>query len=304
MALDHLSLRLRPSHCTAAIARCAVDRQWKRVDLADDQGRIVKWAPERLAAAKGGVEVYRGVGMELRAGDRVRWTRNEPGFGLVNGATATVERIDRDGVRFRLEDGSAARLADGDPQLRHLDRAWAATVHAFQGRTVDRIIAAMPADNARLNTQQAFYVAISRDRDRAELVTDDARKLADQLERATGERVVALDGAALQAAHETAFGVRNHTERGPGHAPEATDRGHEAGHLAPSEDGRGTSPRYESGRDRDGNLPEPGAGRHQGGRDSGRSGHWRGRTHGPASESPAEKSMEPAPKPVELDVGM
>ena len=31
-----------------------VDRQWKRVDLADDQGRIVKWAPERLAAAKGG----------------------------------------------------------------------------------------------------------------------------------------------------------------------------------------------------------------------------------------------------------
>jgi hypothetical protein len=108
-----------------------VDRQWKRVDLADSEGRVVKWAPERLAAAKGGVEVYRGVAMELRAGDRVRWTRNNPGAGLVNGATATVERIERDGVRFRLEDGSAARLADGDPQLRHLDRAWSATVHAF-----------------------------------------------------------------------------------------------------------------------------------------------------------------------------
>ena len=113
-----------------------VDRQWKRVDLADGQGRIVKWAPERLAAAKGGVEVYRGVGMELRACDRVRWTRNDPGSGLVNGAVATVERIERDGVRFRLEDGSAARLADGDPQLRHLDRAWAATVGLLKKSTV------------------------------------------------------------------------------------------------------------------------------------------------------------------------
>ena len=55
-----------------------VDPRWGRVDLADDQGRIVKWAPERLAAAKGGVEVYRDQAMELRAGDRVRWTRERP----------------------------------------------------------------------------------------------------------------------------------------------------------------------------------------------------------------------------------
>ncbi|MCY4058902.1 MAG: AAA family ATPase, partial [Gammaproteobacteria bacterium] len=284
-----------------------VDRQWKRVDLADDQGRIVKWAPERLAAAKGGVEVYRGIGMELRAGDRVRWTRNEPGFGLVNGATATVERVDRDGVRFRLEDGSAARLADGDPQLRHLDRAWAATVHAFQGRTVDRIIAAMPADHPNLTTQQAFYVAISRARDRAELVTDDARKLADQLEKATGERVAALDGVALQAAHENVFGVGNSVERGPGraqHAPGATERGHEAGHEVPWDYAHGPAPRHETGRERDGDLPEPGIGRHEGGRDSGRSGHWRDRSQEPGRESAAEKSMEPAQKSVDLDLGM
>ena len=205
-----------------------VDLRWGRVDLADGEGRIVKWAPERLAAAKGGVEVFRSQAMELRAGDRVRWTRNDPGSGLVNGAVATVERIERDGVRFRLEDGSAAKLADGDPQLRHLDRAWAATVHAFQGRTVDRIIAAMPADNSRLTTQQAFYVAISRARDRAELVTDDAWKLADQLQKATGERVAALDGVALQAAHDTVFGVKGANERERGHAlhaPEAAEPG-------------------------------------------------------------------------------
>jgi hypothetical protein len=169
---------------------------------------------------------------------------------------------------------------------------------------VDRIIAAMPADHPNLTTQQAFYVAISRARDRAELITDDAWKLADQLERATGERVAALDGVALQAAHETAFGVGNRPERGPGHAPEATERGHEAGHEVPWEYGRGPDPRYESGRDRDGNLPEPGAGRYQGGRDAGRSGHWRGRSHEPSREAANDKSMEPAPKSVELDFGM
>ena len=281
-----------------------VDRQWKRVDLADEQGRIVKWAPERLAAAKGGVEAYRGVTMELRAGDRVRWTRNDPGAGLVNGAMATVERIERGGVRFRLEDGSVTRLAGSDPQMRHLDRAWAATVHAFQGRTVDRIIAAMPAERPKLTTQQAFYVAISRARDRAELVTDDAWKLADQLERATGERIAALDGVALQAAHEAVFGGGNAAQREPCRAPGATDREHAAGRETPSEDGRGPDPRVEAGRDHDGTPPESGAGRHRGGRDSGSNDRGLGYSRGRGRESAADKSMKPRPKSVDLDLGM
>ncbi len=37
--------------------------------------------------------------MELRASDRVRWTRNEPASGLANGETATVDSIEKDGVR-------------------------------------------------------------------------------------------------------------------------------------------------------------------------------------------------------------
>ena len=63
-------------------------------------------------------------------------------------------------IRFRLEDGSLTRLAGGDPRLRHIDRAFAATLHAFQGKTVDRILAAMPTGNPNLTNQQAFYGAI------------------------------------------------------------------------------------------------------------------------------------------------
>ena len=85
-------------------------------------------------------------------------------------------------------------LGGNDPQLRHLDHAWASTVHAFQGRTVDNVIAAMEARHPHLTTQKSFYVEISRARDRAELVTDDAGELRAQLQAATGERIAALEG--------------------------------------------------------------------------------------------------------------
>ena len=86
------------------------------------------------------------------------------------------------------------KLGRTDPQLRHLDRAWASTVHAFQGRTVDNVVAAMKVNHPYLTTRKSFYVEISRARDRAELVTDDAGRLRDQLEVVTGERISALEG--------------------------------------------------------------------------------------------------------------
>ena len=95
---------------------------------------------------------------------------------------------------FRLEDGRRLELDRNDPQLRHLDHAWASTVHAFQGRTVDNVIAAMEANHPHLSSQKSFYVEISRARDRAELVTDDAQALKERLEAVTGERISALEG--------------------------------------------------------------------------------------------------------------
>ena len=121
----------------------------RTVNLEGADGRSVAWEPSRVAARAGGVEVYRSEEIELRAGDRIRWTRNDAGLGLVNSQTAEVAAV-RDGkVTFCLEDGRMLDLASGDPQLRHVDRAWASTVHAFQGRTVDTVIAAMEANHPR-----------------------------------------------------------------------------------------------------------------------------------------------------------
>ena len=52
----------------------------------------------------------------------------------------------------------------GDPQPRHIDRAWPSTVHAFQGRTVDNVIAAIEANHPNLTNQKMLYVEISRAR--------------------------------------------------------------------------------------------------------------------------------------------
>ena len=173
-----------------------VDRRSSTVMLEGKDGGTVAWKPGQVAGRNGGTEVYRIEGMELRAGDLVRWTRNDRGLGLVNSRTAEVVSASEDRVSFRLEDGRSLALGRNDPQLRHLDHAWASTVHAFQGRTVDNVIAAMEANHPHLTTQKSLYVEISRARDRAELVTDDAERLRERLETATGERISALEGIA------------------------------------------------------------------------------------------------------------
>ena len=122
-----------------------------------------------------------------------------------------------DDGKGRLGDGRMLELGKNDPQLRHLDHAWASTVHAFQGRTVDNVIAVMEAKHPKLSTQKSFYVEISRARHSAELVTDDAKTLRETLEAATGERVSALEGigAAEKAlAEEKARGGEKERERG------------------------------------------------------------------------------------------
>ena len=190
-----------------------VDREGGTVRLEGPQGAIVDWKPSQIGGSRGGTEVYRAETIELRAGDRVRWTRNDKGLGLVNSATAEVFGVRNGRVTFILEEGRRLTLTPGEPQLRHLDRAWASTVHAFQGRTVDNVIAAMEANHPHLTTAKAFYVEISRARDRAELVTDDAQALKERLETVTGERISSLEGIGESVRPEPGLDKKTSLER-------------------------------------------------------------------------------------------
>ena len=199
-----------------------IDRDANTVNLRRKDGEIVGWIPHKLAARTGGAEVYRCESFELRAGDRIRWTRNDNGLGLINSQTAEVTRVQNGTVTFALEDGRTLELKDGDAQLRHIDRAWASTVHAFQGRTVDTVISAMEAGHPHLTTRKTLYVEISRARHRAELVTDDRDALRERLEAVTGERISALEGigeAALDSGKEAGAAVDSVTGMVPEPVP-------------------------------------------------------------------------------------
>ena len=138
------------------------------------------------------LDLFETVPMVLRAGDQVRWTRNDAARGLVNGERAEVLSIGRVNVRIRTEGGGELVLARADPQLHHLDHAYSSTVHAAQGATFDRAIAVIDSDRGALTDQATFYVELTRARDAVVVLTDDREALIETLETATGEELSAL----------------------------------------------------------------------------------------------------------------
>ena len=146
--------------------------------------------------------------IELRAGERIRWTRNRkaprPRFGhppapdLVNGGEAEILEIGRSRVRFRDGDGREFGLALDDPQLRHLDHAYCSTVHAAQGRTARAAIAVLDTGGAA--DRELFHVEISRVKEAFLLLTDDCEALIELLEGRPGNDDGALEALGIDPA--------------------------------------------------------------------------------------------------------
>ncbi len=183
-----------------------------RVLLLHPDGR-----PRRIAPQQGyyryRLEVYESREIEIRAGDRIRWTRNDKRRDLVNGGRAEVAAITKDRVRFALDDGRTLSLRHGDPQLRHLDHAWSTTVHGAQGSTADGVIAVLDSGHGSLTDQSTFYVEISRARDSAVVLTDNREQLVEVLEAHTGERATALEAVGEEIDPEALR--RRLAEKGP-----------------------------------------------------------------------------------------
>ena len=165
----------------------------ERVLLDTPAGRVRRMDPDRRVRYR--FELYETRTIELRAGDRIRWTRPHRGGGLEldNGARATVRGIGRRQVRFRADDGAAYALARADPQLHHLDHAYTSTVHGAQGLTADSVIAILRADHGPLTDLTTAYVELSRARDDAVLLTDDREALGAALDQRSGEECSALE---------------------------------------------------------------------------------------------------------------
>ena len=172
---------------------CRIERvEGEYVHLSHPTGRTIRirpgdsWVRYRFA-------IHETARIQIRAGDKIRWTNNDKVRGLVNGGEALVREIGPRRVRFDLANGETLSLRRDDPQLRHIDHAWSSTVHAAQGMTRDAAIAVLDTGHGELSGQAALYVEASRARDRFVLVTDNRETLADALEENDGAGMTARE---------------------------------------------------------------------------------------------------------------
>lgn len=126
-------------------------------------GSTIAFKPSRDARASGAVEAFKITPMEIHAGDQIRWRRKEYQYGIENMQRGKIEAIYKDNVTIKMQDGRSIDFAKDHPHLSFLSHAWAQTGHAYQGQTIDHIIAVMPSLSG-LTTQKGFYTAISRAR--------------------------------------------------------------------------------------------------------------------------------------------
>ncbi|UWQ56031.1 MobF family relaxase [Leisingera caerulea] len=128
----------------------------------------------------------------MAEGDQVRFRITDPESGIKNGLRAEIKSTKAGVIEAETQEGSRISIPADSLAARGLDHDYAATAHAVQGESVDRVIVAMRSTE-RLATQKSFYVEISRARDEAMLLTEDPDRLSKTIENETGIRQTALD---------------------------------------------------------------------------------------------------------------
>jgi ATP-dependent exoDNAse (exonuclease V) alpha subunit len=166
-----------------------------QVVLAMADGSHRRFEPDRLPhnLAHDAVTIYEPKQLPLFAGDRIRWTDNDPERGLLNGDMATIERAERDAITVRTHGGERLQLGPNDPMREKLDLAYAVNVHIAQGMTATNGIILMSEREKLLNTSRAFLVAVTRIAERAVLVVDNVKNLERDIMRREGEKTSAIE---------------------------------------------------------------------------------------------------------------
>jgi len=185
----------------------AVDAERRAVTLTDSQGAKIDWAPHRWGRA----EAFEAVDRELRQGDRIEFTRNNQRLRQVNGLQGEIMNLDNRTRRavVRTDRGHTRTLDLDALQDRHIRHAYVQTAFAAQGRTTDHVLFHAESNRSNLVDQATLYVAISRARRGATVVTDDRAKLIQGVEARSGCRLTALvaEGKGREAAADLGAGL-------------------------------------------------------------------------------------------------
>lgn len=149
------------------------------VTVRKPDGELVTYDPSRLR----GISAYREIEREFSIGDRVQLTAPNRDLQLANRDLGTLKSFDDNGrITLRMDNG---RDVSFDPrEMRHFDHGYAVTSHSSQGLTSERVLVNMDTEvHPELINGRFVYVSVSRASQDAQIFTNNAATLAENLSR-------------------------------------------------------------------------------------------------------------------------
>jgi conjugative relaxase-like TrwC/TraI family protein len=158
-----------------------IDPNENLVMVRKPNGEQVTYDPSRLR----GISAYREIQLEFAVGDRISFTAPNRALQVANRDLGTLQQIDADGRLIVRMDGSKERTVSFDPrEMRHFDYGYAVTSHSSQGLTAERVLVNMDTDvHPELINSRFAYVSVSRASHKAQIFTNNAAYLAENLSR-------------------------------------------------------------------------------------------------------------------------
>jgi conjugative relaxase-like TrwC/TraI family protein len=150
-----------------------IDPNTNTITLTDSRGR------EHISSCTQHVnrEVYQLRSLELRVGDKGRFTKNDPKSKQINGQAFRVTDINpQAGEMTILTKGWSRTVRAAD--LIHADYNYVSTTYSSQGKTKDAAIWCVDTAQPKLLGKEAYYVAISRVRHDLKIYASDIEALS------------------------------------------------------------------------------------------------------------------------------
>ena len=173
---------LKGEYCTVVAAK-----KHNIVQIKNESGREILWNPQKMSR----VEVFEERQIQIQQGEQIRWTKN---FGDINNSDAAkILSLTDKHITVQLQTGHTQTFSKQDPILKHMDYAYASTVHAAQGKTATHVIGVLESGHKHLTNQRSFYVTLSRARESAILISDNKTKLMRTLFLNPGAKASAVE---------------------------------------------------------------------------------------------------------------
>ena len=165
------------------------------VTVRKPNGEQITYDPSRLH----GISAYREIEREFAIHDRIQFTAPNKQLGVANRDLGTVQHIGETGKIAVRMDGDKEKTVTFDPaQMRHFDHGYAVTSHSSQGITSERVLVNMDTNvHPELINTRFAYVSVSRASHDAQIFTNDAATLTENLSRDVS-KASALDFAKSQ----------------------------------------------------------------------------------------------------------